>query len=80
MFVFYFGILSMITPPIAMATFAAASIASAPQGRTAWEGFRFGWIAYLLPFLFIYKPALLLVGRRGKSSMSRSVPWWRWSW
>ncbi|SMC98156.1 TRAP transporter fused permease subunit [Rhizobium sp. RU36D] len=62
MFVFYFGILSMITPPIAMATFAAASIAGASQGRTDWEAFRFGWISYILPFLFIYKPALLLVG------------------
>jgi TRAP transporter 4TM/12TM fusion protein len=62
MFVFYYGMLSMITPPIAMASFAAASLAQAPQLRTSIEGFRFGWIAYLLPFLFIYKPGLLMVG------------------
>ncbi len=62
MFVFYYGMLSMITPPIAMASFAAASIAGAPQLKTSFEGFRFGWIAYLLPFLFIYKPGLLMVG------------------
>lgn len=62
MFVFYYGMLSMITPPIAMASFAAASIANAPQLKTSIEGFRFGWIAYLLPFLFIYKPGLLMVG------------------
>lgn len=62
MFVFYYGMLSMITPPIAMASFAAASIANAPQLKTSIEGFRFGWIAYILPFLFIYKPGLLMVG------------------
>lgn len=62
MFVFYYGMLSMITPPIAMASFAAASIAQGSQLGTSVEGFKFGWIAYLLPFLFIYKPGLLMVG------------------
>ena len=65
MFVFYYGMLSMITPPIALAAFAAASIAEAPQLKTGIQAFKFGWIAYLLPFLFIYKPGLLMVG-----------PWW----
>lgn len=62
MFVFYFGMLSMITPPIAMASFAAASIAGGNQMRTSVEAFRLGWIAYLLPFLFIYKPGVLMIG------------------
>ncbi len=62
MFVFYFGMLSMITPPIALAAFAAASLAGASQLKTGLQSFRFGWIAYLLPFLFVYKPALLLDG------------------
>ncbi|WP_377298293.1 TRAP transporter permease [Rhizobium sp. SGZ-381] len=62
MFVFYYGILSMITPPIALASFAASSLAGAPKGQTDIEAFRFGWIAYILPFLFIYKPGLLLIG------------------
>ncbi len=62
MFVFYYGMLAMITPPIALAAFAAASIAEAPQLKTAVQAFRFGWIAYFLPFLFIYKPGLLLMG------------------
>ena len=62
MFVFYFGMLSMITPPIALAAFAAASISGAPQFKTGLQAFKFGWIAYLLPFLFIYKPAVLMVG------------------
>jgi TRAP transporter 4TM/12TM fusion protein len=60
MFVFYYGMLSMITPPIAMAAFAAASLAGAAPIKTGFEAFRFGWIAYVLPFLFIYKPGLLL--------------------
>lgn len=65
MFVFYYGMLSMITPPIALAAFAGASIAEAPQLKTGIQAFKFGWIAYLLPFLFIYKPGLLMAG-----------PWW----
>lgn len=65
MFVFYYGMLSMITPPIAMAAFAAASISGAPQLKTGIQAFKFGWIAYFLPFLFIYKPGLLMAG-----------PWW----
>jgi TRAP transporter 4TM/12TM fusion protein len=62
MFVFYFGMLSMISPPIAMASFAAASIAGGDQMKTSVDAFKLGWIAYVLPFLFIYKPGLLLMG------------------
>ena len=62
MFVFYYGMLSMITPPIALAAYAAASISGAPQIQTGIQAFRFGWIAYFLPFLFIYKPGLLMSG------------------
>lgn len=62
MFVFYYGMLSMITPPIALAAYAAASISGAPQIQTGVQAFKFGWIAYLLPFLFIYKPGLLMSG------------------
>ena len=62
MFVFYYGMLSMITPPIALAAYAAASISGSPQIQTGIAAFRFGWIAYFLPFLFIYKPGLLMSG------------------
>ena len=62
MFVLYFGMLSMITPPVALAAFAAASLAGAKQMRTGFEAMRFGWCAYLVPFLFIYNPALLMQG------------------
>ena len=62
MFVFYYGMLSMITPPVAMAAFAAASLAGASQTATAFQAFRFGWIAYFLPILFVYQPGLLAIG------------------
>ncbi len=62
MFVFYYGMLSMITPPVALAAFAAASIAGASPMRVALECVRLGWIAFLVPFLFVYQPGVLLIG------------------
>jgi TRAP transporter 4TM/12TM fusion protein len=62
MFVFYFGMLSMITPPVALAAFAAASIAQAPYMRVSVEAVRLGWIAFLVPFLFVYQPGVLAIG------------------
>src|SRR5690606_31667093 len=66
MFVLYFGMMSMITPPIAIAAFAAASIAKAPAMKTAWASVKFGWIAFIVPFLFVYAPSLLLIGSTGE--------------
>jgi TRAP-type uncharacterized transport system fused permease subunit len=62
MFVFYFGMLSMITPPVALAAFAAASIARAPYMAVSVEAVRLGWVAFLVPFLFVYQPAVLAIG------------------
>ncbi len=62
MYVMYFGMMSMITPPVAIAAFAAASIARADPMRTGWEACRFGWSAYVVPFLFVLSPTLLLMG------------------
>jgi TRAP transporter 4TM/12TM fusion protein len=62
MFLLYFGMLSMITPPVALASFAAASIAKADFWRTGWEGVKIGWIAYILPFVFIFQPSSLFRG------------------
>lgn len=59
MFVLYFGMLSMITPPVALAAFAGASLAGASPLQTAMRAVRFGWIAYLLPFLFVFIAAAL---------------------
>ncbi len=62
MFVMYFGMMSMITPPVAIAAFAAASLASTDAMKTGWEAMRFGWIAYIIPFVFVLSPRLLMKG------------------
>ncbi len=62
LYVLYFGMMSMITPPIALAAFAAASIAQAPAMATGWAAMRFGWSAYVIPVLFVFSPTLLLIG------------------
>ena len=62
LYVLYFGMMSMITPPIALAAFAAATIAQAPSMATGWAAMRFGWSAYVIPVLFVASPTLLLIG------------------
>ena len=62
MFVLYFGMMSMITPPVALAAFAAASLAGTDPMKTGWTAVRFGWIAYIIPFLFVRAPSLLFEG------------------
>lgn len=62
LFLFYFGLMSMITPPIAMGSIVAAQVAGASIWTTGYYGLRLGISAYLLPFLWIYNPALLLNG------------------
>jgi len=54
--------MSMITPPIAIAAFAAASVAQADAMRTGFAATRFGWTAFIVPVLFVYSPSLLLIG------------------
>lgn len=60
MFVFYAALLSHITPPVCLAIFAAATIANASSWATAYEGLRMGVIAYLLPFIIVFYPSLLV--------------------
>ncbi|SFP40676.1 TRAP transporter permease [Tranquillimonas alkanivorans] len=62
LYVLYFGMMSMITPPIALAAFAAASIARSPAMATGWAAMRFGWSAYVIPVLFVFSPTLILIG------------------
>ena len=62
LFLFYFGMLSMITPPVCLATYAAASLARADFWQTGWAGMRLGVVAYVVPFIFVFHPALLLKG------------------
>lgn len=62
LFVLYFGMLSMLTPPVAIAAFVAANMAKAPSMATGVEAVRIGWPAYLIPFFFAASPALLFDG------------------
>lgn len=65
LFVLYFGMMSMTTPPVAIAAFAAASIAHTSPMRTAWITAKYAWSAYVIPFLFVLSPAMLLKGPIG---------------
>jgi TRAP transporter 4TM/12TM fusion protein len=60
LFVLFNGILGMVTPPVALAAFAAAAIARSDQWQTGWTAMRIGWCAYFLPFMFVYTPALIM--------------------
>ena len=62
MFVFFFGCVSTITPPVALASYVAAGIARADINEVGWTAFRYGLVCYLLPFAFFYGPALLSQG------------------
>jgi TRAP transporter 4TM/12TM fusion protein len=62
MFILYFGMMSMITPPIALAAFAAASISRADPMKTGYVAMRMGWVAYVIPFLFVLSPTLIMEG------------------
>ena len=65
MFIFYWGMLSSITPPVAIASFAAAGIAGAPAMKTGWESMWVGSIIYFIPFFFVANPALVLQATDG---------------
>ena len=62
LFIFYFGIISAITPPVALASFVAAGIAQEKVWPTSVAAFRLGISAFILPFMFAYNPALILQG------------------
>jgi TRAP-type uncharacterized transport system fused permease subunit len=70
MFILYFGMMSMITPPIALAAFAAATLTKADPMITGFVAMRFGWVAYVVPFLFVLSPTLLLIGDPGPVALN----------
>ncbi len=61
-FAFYFGIASCITPPVALAAYAAAGLANSNQSRTGWIACRLACVAFIIPFVFVYDPAILCIG------------------
>lgn len=89
MFVFYFAIISFITPPVAMSAYAAAGIAKSKVGKTGWLAFMLGLSGFIIPFIYVYRPAMLIgfgpvldtlwviiVSAVGTSMMSVSIIGW----
>ncbi len=62
MFAFYFAILSAITPPVALAVFAAAGLAKSDLWTSGWAAVKIGVAGFIVPFMFVYEPALLMIG------------------
>jgi TRAP-type uncharacterized transport system fused permease subunit len=62
LFIFYFGLISAITPPVALAAYAAAGIAKTDPLRTGWAAVRLGIAGLLLPYFFVYGPAMVMIG------------------
>ncbi len=59
MFVFYFGVIAAITPPVALASYAGAGIAGADANKTGWKAVKIGLAGFLLPYMFILRPSIL---------------------
>lgn len=62
LFVYYFGTFSFLTPPVCLAVYTAASIAEAPVMKSAFQAMKLAIAGYLVPFFFLYKPGLTLIG------------------
>ncbi len=68
LFIFYFGMMSMVTPPVALAGYAAASIAGTNIMQTSVAAFRFALVGFTLPFIFVYRPELLMLTATGDTA------------
>ena len=66
-FIFYFGMMSMVTPPVALAAYAAAAIAGSGIMTTAFAAFRFALVGFALPYAFVLRPALLWLSNDGNT-------------
>jgi len=62
MFIFYFGVIAQITPPVCLASFTAAGIAGASSWKTGWTAFIYALVTFLVPYVFVFEPSLLLQG------------------
>jgi TRAP-type uncharacterized transport system fused permease subunit len=62
LFIFYFAVMSAITPPVALAAYAGSALAGSDPVRTSVESFRIGLAAFVVPYMFFFSPAMLLDG------------------
>ena len=70
LYIFYFGMLCMVTPPVSFAAFAGAAIAKADPIKTGWTAWVFALAGFLLPYMFVYNNSLLLMGSTGSIIIS----------
>jgi len=70
LFIFYFGMLCMVTPPVSFASYAGAAIAKADPMKTGWTAWTFALAGFLLPYMFVYNNSLLLMGSPLRISFS----------
>lgn len=66
MFCFYFGIMSVITPPVAIAAYNGAAIAKCSPNKAGWEAVRLAAAAFIIPYIFVNNPSLLMIGSAGE--------------
>jgi TRAP transporter 4TM/12TM fusion protein len=62
LFIFYFGMMCMVTPPVSFASYAGAAIARAEPMKTGWTAWTFALAGFFLPYMFVYNPALMMEG------------------
>ncbi|CAD2076926.1 TRAP transporter permease [Phocicoccus pinnipedialis] len=74
MFVFYFGIFANVTPPVALAAFAGAGISGGDPMKTGFAAFKLSLAGFLVPFVFVFNPALLMVDVEGLATNAREYP------
>jgi TRAP transporter 4TM/12TM fusion protein len=70
LFIFYFGMLCMVTPPVSFAAYAGAAIANADPMKTGWTAWVFALAGFLLPYMFVYNSSLLLMGSPANIGLS----------
>lgn len=62
LFIIYWGVVSFVTPPVAIAAYVGSAIAQSDPMQTAWQATRLAIVAFVVPFIFLYEPAILLIG------------------
>ncbi len=73
LFIFYFGLMSMVTPPVALAAYAASSLAGSKFLKSSFAAFRFAFVGMLLPYIFVYRPELLMIDNTGATATSARI-------
>lgn len=79
MFVFYFGLFANITPPVALAAFAGAGIAGGDPMRTGFQALKLSLAGFIVPFLFVYNPAMLMIDTANVAVNAREFAFPTWT-